>query len=71
MAAVQAVAGEAVVVLDGITGTVREMNRMTVDIATAVDGDLHSGDSTGLVGLSQLAETLRDEVSGFLGRLRA
>ena len=71
VAAVQAVAGEAVVVLDGITGTVREMNRMTVDIATAVDGDLHSGDSTGLVGLSQLAETLRDEVSGFLGRLRA
>jgi methyl-accepting chemotaxis protein len=71
VAAVQAVAGEAVTVLDGITGTVREMNRMTVDIATAVDGDLHNGDSTGLVGLSQLAETLRDEVNGFLGRLRS
>lgn len=71
----QEAAGEAVVVMDGITETVRHTSIMTTDMVRAVDGRAAATgtlDPTGTadLGLAQLAETLRGEVAGFLERLR-
>jgi len=67
---VQEAALEAVQVLDGITASIRQMDGMTEGIAVAIHGSngLGQGD---LTGLSELAETLRVQVTEFVETVRA
>lgn len=67
---VQEAAVEAVQVLDGITTRIHQMDDMTEGIATAIHGSrgVEAGD---LTGLSELAETLRVQVSEFVETVRA
>lgn len=67
--AVLAAAVAASGVIDGIAQTVREMYDNVVAIAEAVGGRVGTSDMTD-AGLSQLAEMLRTEVTGFLAALR-
>jgi methyl-accepting chemotaxis protein len=62
---VQQSAADAVLVLEEVTASIREMSRLIDGIANAVDGG--AGDQA---GLSQLAEVLRGEVNRFVGTAR-
>ena len=72
--AVQSVSGQSTQVMQGIGATVGEMASMVEAIGTAVDGSDGGGGYSGqfgsTLGLSQLAETMRAEVSRFLVTLR-
>lgn len=68
IAAVQAAAGQAGSVLEGISRTVRDMHQQVTDITAAVDGAREGGFD--MTGLAQLAEMLRAEVITFLDQLR-
>jgi len=61
VAGAQSSAAEAITVIEGIAGTVREMDGLVEGIAVAVDGGSGPGAAGG--GLSQMAEVLRDQVS--------
>jgi hypothetical protein len=51
--------------------TVAEMNGLVDGIAAAVDGSASLGvDGTDTTGLSQMAERLRSEATGFLAEMR-
>jgi methyl-accepting chemotaxis protein len=58
-------------VMTNVGTTVTEMNRLVDGIAAAVDGSasLNAGDAD-ITGLSQMAERLRSEATGFLAEMR-
>ena len=58
-------------VMSGLGTTVTEMNGLVDGIAAAVDGSasLNAGDAD-ITGLSQMAERLRSEATGFLAEMR-
>ena len=58
----QQAAADAAVVLEAVTGSIREMSGLVNGIAAAVDG----GPDSGTAGLSRLAEVLRSEVHRFV-----
>ena len=64
-------AQDAVRAITGIGGTIIEMNGLVEGIRTAVDGASDFGGSTDGSGLSQLAEELRTQISGFLAGMRS
>jgi methyl-accepting chemotaxis protein len=64
---VQQSAADAIAVLEAVTNRIREMSDLVEAIALAVDGGHQAED----VGLSQLAEVLRAEVSRFVSTIRA
>ena len=66
VAMVQQTADEAVQVLDGITARIRQMDEMTEGIAIAIHGNQSVSGYGDLTGLSQLADTLRVQVSEFV-----
>jgi methyl-accepting chemotaxis protein len=58
-------------VMDTVGTTVTEMNGLVDGIASAVDGTASLGtDATDITGLSQMAERLRSEATGFLAEMR-
>ncbi|MEV6298506.1 methyl-accepting chemotaxis protein [Actinoplanes sp. NPDC051861] len=63
---VQQAAADAIAVLEAVTARIREMSGLVEGIAVAVDGGPQAAD----VGLSQLAEVLRAEVSRFVTTIR-
>ncbi|GAA0508958.1 hypothetical protein Ade02nite_62440 [Paractinoplanes deccanensis] len=63
---VQEVANDALIVLETVTNSLREMSGLVNGIAAAVDG----GGAEGTAGLSQLAEVLRSEVNRFVTTAR-
>ncbi|WP_328461771.1 methyl-accepting chemotaxis protein [Actinoplanes sp. NBC_00393] len=63
---VQQAAADAIAVLEAVTARIREMSALVEGIAIAVDGGADPAD----VGLSQLAEVLRGEVSRFVTTIR-
>ncbi len=65
---VQRAAGDASTALEGITGSIRQMDDMIAGIAAAIESG--QGDTHDSSGLSQLAEVLRSEVSRFVAVVR-
>jgi methyl-accepting chemotaxis protein len=65
---VQRAAGDASTALEGITGSIRQMDEMIAGIAAAIESG--QDDTHGQSGLSQLAEVLRSEVSRFVAVVR-
>jgi methyl-accepting chemotaxis protein len=65
---VQRAAGDASTALEGITGSIRQMDEMIAGIAAAIESG--QGDPQDTSGLSQLAEVLRSEVSRFVAVVR-
>ena len=58
-------------VMSNVGDTVAEMNGLVDGIAAAVDGSASLGaDATDVTGLSQMAEKLRSEATGFLAEMR-
>jgi methyl-accepting chemotaxis protein len=58
-------------VMSNVGATVGEMNGLVDGIAAAVDGSASLGvDGTDVTGLSQMAEKLRSEATGFLAAMR-
>jgi methyl-accepting chemotaxis protein len=58
-------------VMTNVGATVGEMNGLVDGIAAAVDGSASLGvDGTDVTGLSQMAERLRSEATGFLAAMR-
>ena len=58
-------------VMSTVGTTVTEMNGLVDGIAAAVDGSASLGaDGTDATGLSQMAERLRSEATGFLAEMR-
>jgi methyl-accepting chemotaxis protein len=58
-------------VMSNVGDTVTEMNGLVDGIAAAVDGSASLGaDGTDVTGLSQMAEKLRSEATGFLAEMR-
>ena len=57
--------------MSNVGDTVAEMNGLVDGIAAAVDGSASLGaDATDVTGLSQMAEKLRSEATGFLAEMR-
>jgi uncharacterized phage infection (PIP) family protein YhgE len=62
---------EVAAVMDEVGTTVSEMNGLVDGIAAAVDGSASLGTGSGdITGLSQMAERLRSEATGFLAEMR-
>ncbi|WP_432546557.1 methyl-accepting chemotaxis protein [Kineococcus sp. SYSU DK004] len=64
-------AAGAVQAISGINATIGEMNGLVDGVRTAVDGGGGWGGDGDITGLSQLAEELRTQISGFLHGMRA
>jgi methyl-accepting chemotaxis protein len=63
--------GDVATVMDTVGSTVSEMNGLVDGIASAVDGSASLGGAgTDTTGLSQMAERLRSEATGFLEEMR-
>jgi methyl-accepting chemotaxis protein len=68
---IRQVSEDVAVVMSTVGDTVGEMNGLVDGIAAAVDGSASLGaDGTDVTGLSQMAEKLRSEATGFLGEMR-
>ncbi|WP_432512604.1 methyl-accepting chemotaxis protein [Kineococcus sp. SYSU DK001] len=63
-------AQDAVRAITGIGSTIVEMNGLVDGVRTAVDGSSGWGGAQDTTGLSQLAEELRSQISGFLAGMR-
>jgi methyl-accepting chemotaxis protein len=62
---------EVAAVMDKVGTTVTEMNGLVDGIAAAVDGTASMGaGASDITGLSQMAERLRSEATGFLAEMR-
>jgi methyl-accepting chemotaxis protein len=57
-------------VISGVGTTMSAMNGLVDGIAAAVDGSASLGDGGDITGLSQMAERLRSEATGFLAEMR-
>jgi methyl-accepting chemotaxis protein len=69
--AIRAACDEVTSVIGSVGTTVGEMNGLVDGIAAAVDGSASLGASaTDVTGLSQMAERLRSEATGFLAEMR-
>jgi methyl-accepting chemotaxis protein len=68
VASAQHAAAEAIDVLQGVSGRIRDMDTMVEGVARAVDG--MSSDAHASAGLANLAEVLRSEVSRFVALVR-
>ena len=68
---IRAACEEVAAVMTRVGTTVTEMNGVVDGIAAAVDGSASLGPGgDDVTGLSQLAERLRSEATGFLGAMR-
>ncbi|WP_432541006.1 methyl-accepting chemotaxis protein [Kineococcus sp. SYSU DK002] len=63
-------AQDAVRAITGIGSTIGEMNGLVDGVRTAVDGSASWASAQDTTGLSQLAEELRSQISGFLAGMR-
>jgi methyl-accepting chemotaxis protein len=70
VATVQEASAEVISVLDNITGSIRQMDGMTADIATAIEGNVGVDVAEDMSGLSRLAELLRSQVTRFVAEVR-
>ncbi len=68
---VQQACDDVAAVMDTVGTTVGEMNGLVDGIAAAVDGHSSLGSSDDVTGLSQMAEELRSEMTGFLAQMRS
>ncbi len=69
--AIRAACDEVTAVIGSVGTTVGEMNGLVDGIAAAVDGSASLGSAgTDVTGLSQMAERLRSEATGFLAEMR-
>nr|WP_281373341.1 methyl-accepting chemotaxis protein [Kineococcus aurantiacus] len=64
-------AQDAVRAITGIGTTIGEMNTLVEGVRTAVDGSSDWSSAQDTSGLSQLAEELRSQISGFLTGMRS
>ncbi|MFW3172251.1 hypothetical protein [Geodermatophilus sp. CPCC 206100] len=68
---IQQACEEVSAVMDRVGTTVSEMNGLVDGIAAAVDGSASLGSGAGdITALSQMAERLRSEATGFLAEMR-
>ena len=69
--AIRAACDEVTAVIGSVGTTVGEMTGLVDGIAAAVDGSASLGSAgTDVTGLSQMAERLRSEATGFLAEMR-
>ena len=69
--AIRAACDDVTAVIGSVGGTVADMNGLVDGIAAAVDGSASLGaTATDVTGLSQMAERLRSEATGFLAEMR-
>ena len=69
--AIRAACDDVTAVIGSVGTTVADMNGLVDGIAAAVDGSASLGaTATDVTGLSQMAERLRSEATGFLGEMR-
>jgi methyl-accepting chemotaxis protein len=69
--AIRAACDDATAVIGSVGTTVADMNGLVDGIAAAVDGSASLGaTATDVTGLSQMAEQLRSEATGFLAEMR-